>query len=941
MKNIRLFLFVWLCALIGRVESQGFIRSYDLPGMFPYDVSVVNNAASTPDGGYLAIATTNNYYPWSLFPKENFLIKTDPEGDIQWFRKIDTPSWQRFYSDLFVTPAGNYAVALYDYSFNMDSSAYIRLYDPQGNKINERVFHEKTRMIMTDSGFLVCSSKDFTYKFFNLDWNADILSVDTIYMFDTDHYYLSDMVPTPDNGICLLTARFKPNGNGVYPGLVKISAQGQIEWQRFYAVEKSNYDATLAQNSDGQLFFSIRQWNNDTTAIVSVNTNGDSLWRADLRGWSASICNTADNGVAMMHVSSDATGFESWSLLKLNSSGNLVFEKNYVTNDNGFFSGEVELSADGGFLLSGAKGYKPTLIKTDAYGNVYSNFIKGKAVFDTNHNCLAESAELRLRNWIVSASKNGAAPFFTTTNTSGLYEFNLDTGFYTVTIQPPAAIWQPCDDGLYSVDLSTEPDTVTVNFLAQDSALCSLLDISLAAPRLVRCTDNLYYVGWCNKGTHEATDAMAVVVLPPELDFVSASQPVVQSGDTLYFELGTVGIGDCGQLTFTVYVDCDSTELGQTLCTEVHIYPDTLCFQPAGWSGAQVVATGKCLGDTTVEFRLRNIGNAPTQSLLNYIITEDLVVLMQGNYNLDPGEETVILRTANGATQRIEAEQEPGYPFASSLSAAVEACGTPPFSYNVINQYPLDDASPFTDIDCSPIVGSYDPNDKQGFPTGYDGQHFIEPGTDITYLIRFQNTGTDTAFTVAVRDTLSPWLDPASAKPGAASHPYSWELTGAGTLIFHFANILLPDSNVNEAASHGFVQFRVSQKTKVPLGTVIENDAAIVFDYNAPVITNTTFHTVDRYFYTVSTESIPGDQIVQVKVSPNPFRERATFTLPILTPEETSFRLLDAAGRLVYESAFEGNTLELTASGLHSGMYWIEIRNNDGALVARGKMIRN
>lgn len=55
---------------------------------------------------------------------------------------------------------------------------------------------------------------------------------------------------------------------------------------------------------------------------------------------------------------------------------------------------------------------------------------------------------------------------------------------------------------------------------------------------------------------------------------------------------------------------------------------------------------------------------------------------------------------------------------------------------------------------------------------------------------------------------------------------------------------MLPDSNVNEAASHGFTSFRVKQVPNLPVGTLIENSAAIYFDFNAPVITNTSWHTI-------------------------------------------------------------------------------------------------
>lgn len=58
-------------------------------------------------------------------------------------------------------------------------------------------------------------------------------------------------------------------------------------------------------------------------------------------------------------------------------------------------------------------------------------------------------------------------------------------------------------------------------------------------------------------------------------------------------------------------------------------------------------------------------------------------------------------------------------------------------------------------------------------------------------------------------------------------------------IVFEFLNILLPDSNTNEPLSHGFVSFKIKPQMNVAVNTTIPNKAAIYFDYNTPVITNT------------------------------------------------------------------------------------------------------
>ena len=167
---------------------------------------------------------------------------------------------------------------------------------------------------------------------------------------------------------------------------------------------------------------------------------------------------------------------------------------------------------------------------------------------------------------------------------------------------------------------------------------------------------------------------------------------------------------------------------------------------------------------------------------------------------------------------------------------------------------------------------------KQGYPLGYGAEHFIRPNTDLEYLIRFQNTGTDTAFTVVLKDTIAQELDLTSIQVGTASHPFTWRIYDGNVLEFTFNNIMLPDSNVNEMESHGFVEFKISQEPDLPVGTIINNKAAIYFDYNAPIITNETYHTIGLDFITVSTQR-PLSEQTRIHVYPNPLQEFAIFEM--------------------------------------------------------------
>jgi uncharacterized repeat protein (TIGR01451 family) len=141
-----------------------------------------------------------------------------------------------------------------------------------------------------------------------------------------------------------------------------------------------------------------------------------------------------------------------------------------------------------------------------------------------------------------------------------------------------------------------------------------------------------------------------------------------------------------------------------------------------------------------------------------------------------------------------------------------------------------------SDNNTVPIRGSFDPNDKQATPQLSPSQ--VANGNYIDYTIRFQNTGTDTAFNIVISDTLSEDLQANTLQMITSSH--NCKATVKDNIVFfEFLNILLPDSNVNEAKSHGFVSFKIKPQSTVAVNTTITNKAAIYFDYNAPVITNT------------------------------------------------------------------------------------------------------
>lgn len=566
--------------------------------------------------------------------------------------------------------------------------------------------------------------------------------------------------------------------------------------------------------------------------------------------------------------------------------------------------------------------------------------LKGYVLADWNTNCTKEATDDGLTQVLLKITNASGDEYFVATDGDGFYKTSIFPGTYTIEVLPPNNLWLPCQ-AAYTLTLNPN-ETQERDFLLQPVAICPAMSVDLSTPFLRRCFTGNYWVNYCNQGTADATDAYVDIQIDDFLSLSLASVGYTDLGGNLYrFDIGDVPFNECGTFYITVVVSCDAV-LGQIHCTEATIYPTGSCApNNPEWSGASLEVLAECETDS-LEFTIRNVGTGITSEPLEYVIIEDAVMFMNAPppaILLAPSEEHRFKVPANGATWRVEVAQEPFHPGLSVPTEVVEGCANGgQFSIGFVNQFSMNDNDPWVDIDCTPNVGSYDPNDKQGFPIGYGAAHYIKPGTALEYLIRFQNTGTDTAFTVVIRDTLSAWLDPTTVRPGASSHPYTFEFYGDRNIKFTFDNILLPDSSTNLEGSNGFVSFRIAQNADVPLQTDILNSAAIFFDFNEPVITNTTVHRVAVDFVTVSAWQ-PFRDGLELRVLPNPVAETALLELRgIEGLQEWEVALTDATGRLVRSANASGQQWRFERGNLPAGIYLLQVRSN-GQLLGTGKVV--
>lgn len=561
--------------------------------------------------------------------------------------------------------------------------------------------------------------------------------------------------------------------------------------------------------------------------------------------------------------------------------------------------------------------------------------ISGVLYADQNGNCQHDPNEPTLPHVLVTLNNNEQ---YTFTDDNGYYELLTDIGSDTVRVVPANDLWQNACADSYIINITTAEQLVeNTNIGLQSTNICPVLLVDISTDRLRRCYSNTYTINYCNQGTQNATNAYLQVFLPESITILDASQTYTVNNGHYEFAVGDVLVGECNTITVTDSVAC-GTPLGTAVCAEAYIFPNPSCYDPSPlWDGSNLESDATCLGNS-IQFIITNNGSAMNDST-EYRIYEDDLVNVFSKIKLEAGEQKEIMVAANNATYRLVANQTPNNPNSTYTQTVIENCNNNNSLGFVISQSE-NDLQPNYENDCHEVVGAYDPNDKMAVPRGMSEEHLLPPNEGITYTIRFQNTGSDTAYRVMLVDTLAlEWLDVASLHISAASHAYQVRIENGKTLIVTFNNIMLPDSSTNVAGSQGYISFKVLQKVDNPMRTRIANFADIYFDYNDAVRTPTIFHTIGQALinHSPTTES-PNNNTHIYSLNPNPINNILSISIDAL-PTDADIALVNLCGTIVLQQNLQTQHSLVSTQQLPNGMYIYRITNAKQQVIQTGKLI--
>lgn len=302
-------------------------------------------------------------------------------------------------SQILLTQDNNYAIIG---TYGETEGIYLIKVDSIGNSIWQKTFNPPTTWYFhydysfkqtQDSGFIIAGT--IYYKNGN---GKDICLIKTNSVGDTlwskfyagpnSGYYKAvayDIIITADNGYAIVGTEIGSTNKNVF--LIKTDSSGNLQWSKYYGGTNDDEGYSLQQTSDGGYIitgytYSFGQGGWDVY-LLKINSTGNLLWTKTYGGNRYDYANhieiTDDGGFILTGVTSGygagAIYDDDLFLMKTDSLGNSIWAYTYGgnSNENGK---SVKQTSDRGFIAtgftssSGAGQEDVYLIKTDSIGNV-------------------------------------------------------------------------------------------------------------------------------------------------------------------------------------------------------------------------------------------------------------------------------------------------------------------------------------------------------------------------------------------------------------------------------------------------------------------------------------------------------------------------------------------------------------------------------------------
>jgi len=801
----------------------------------------------------------------------------------------------------------------------------------------------------------------------NIQWQNTIggNSGDVLYSFQqtTDGGYILGGVSTSN-----ISGDKTENSQGYIDyWVVKLDASGNIQWQNTIGGNSDDYLTSIQQTTDGG--YILGGWSNSNISgdktensqgyydywVLKLDPTGNIQWQNTIGGsindQLYSIQQTIDGGYILggwsnSNISGDKTensqGTDYW-VVKLDASGNIQWQ-NTIGGSFLDYLNCMQQTSDGGFILAGSSqsgisgdktedsqgGSDYWVVKLDAFGNIqWQNSIGGNS--DDYLTSIQQTID---GGYILGGYSNSGISGDKTENYQGLYDYWVVKLDATGNIQWQNTIGGNSWDELISIQQTNDGGYIlgghSSSGISGDKTENSQGDYDYWVVKLTNKISLINGKIYIDANSNTIQDSNEIN-LPNRMITEQNTGRIAFSEQNGNYNVSVLDTGNftVSAATLNYY---NSVPLVHTAYFNSIQQVDSLndfAFQPNGIINdvcvkLTPVSLFRSGFDATYNISFVNNGTTTltptviffpdtsvsfvTSSATPASVTTDSIVWNIGA--LTPFQSGNIVVTVNVHT---------GLPIGSLINSRVRI---EPVAGDANPGCNYSEWGVFT-------TGSFDPNDilvnrDTLFTTEIPNPPYLD------YIIRFQNTGNDTAFNVKVLNPLDTnKLQLNTLEYVASSHPVNMNfIYHERNMEFKFDNILLPDSNVNESLSHGFIHYRIKPKTSLVLNDNIQNNAAIYFDFNDPVITNTaTTHVV------LPTGIASYQSPENIQLFPNP--AQSEINLQHITAVE-KIQVIDVLGKIVFEKNTNNQQyLKINISQVQNGVYFVKAYSAQGVVVKK------
>ncbi len=857
-------------------------------------LDLLYSIAPAADGGYFCGGwsvsdSSGNKTEHGFGGEDYWVVKLDSTGAIQWQNTIGGNSRDRFYS---ISPT-------------IDGGCIC------GGESFSNISGEKTENSMgADDCWVV-----------KLDANGNIQWQNTIGGIGDEGLY--SISQTSDGGyICGGSSNSNISGDKTENSqgfadfwIIKLDSAGNIQWQNTIGGSEDDGVSTISQTNDGGYIcggVSESPVSGDKTEncmgpydfwIVKLDTAGNIQWQNDIGGndmdYLNSVSETADSGYicggeSRSNISGDKTenclgDWDCW-ILKLDATGNIQWQNTFGGSYGDLF-GSISQTADGGYICGTSSNSNISTDKTENPIGIRDYWI---LKFDSIGN-------------IISQNTIGGADDDILYSGSATADGNYIGCGYSM-----SGISGDKREGCFG-----DYDYWVVKFTDKYNAITGKLFVDL--------------------NSNNVQDAGEQPVINKKIIEPASGKFTFSFSDGSYNEIildtGTFSISP-DPINYYIAVPVSHSATFSSGYQQIDSLND-FAYQPTG------VFNDLCLTITPV-WRLRpgsnagymidyvNYGTTSLSSNIKFFPDSNLTYVSSNFVPISVTTDSVLWNTG------MLDPYETGSILVTVHIDSGLAIGTPINPVALIEPI-AGDTDPACNIDTSvgSISNAFDPNDilvseNQLTTIQLSSQPYLD------YLIRFQNTGNDTALTIKVLNPIDTTkLDLSSFEFVSSSHPVNikflhWERN----MEFKFESIMLPDSNANESLSHGFVRYRIKPKTSLSAGDTINNFALIYFDFNVAVITNIAWTAI----VLPAGENQLSYLFDQLHIYPNPVSEQLNIKNVLHKGNEISeLKIFDLFGREIYRTTIRNSQpkIELNVSGLLNGIYFLQLGSDDKLLRAK------